>query len=164
MSTVGFCVYWATHRSNASCKEEQSDEEEIVGNDRNITSDNEGNCTKKKEVSNISIWSMLYGFLKPDLLWLVLAIPVFNFLLYLVDYSLDLWQFHLQSALLSAYFNIKINLALGDLLNVIQTCLQTSMPSGDNFLATFINLVKEPATNLLTIYFFQVRIIYTIKT
>ncbi|KAJ6225386.1 hypothetical protein RDWZM_003931 [Blomia tropicalis] len=78
---------------------------------------------------SLSVWTTIFHFLKPDL-----------------------------SAILAAYFNIKINLALGDLMNAIQNCLQSSSLanlSGSVFFSRFTELVKNPALNLFSIYMFQ---------
>ncbi|OTF81386.1 hypothetical protein BLA29_002209 [Euroglyphus maynei] len=84
----------------------------------------------------ISIWSKLYEFLKPDILWFLFSIPC---------------------ALLSAYYNIQINLELGNLMNVIQESLKsgTLTESSEDFIEKFIDLVKEPAKNLLFDYLSQ---------
>lgn len=136
LSTAGVCVYFATQKSQAFCKEALSKEKSLVGqNDE--TSDNDDKCTEKsvqKAASSKSVWAVIGSFIKPDLVWFMLAIP---------------------SAILAAYFNIKINLALGDLLNVIQSSLQASIPTGENFLAHFTSLIKTPAINLIVIYFNQ---------
>lgn len=44
------------------------------------------------------------------------------------------------------------------MLNVIQSSLQASIPTGENFLAHFTSLIKTPAINLIVIYFNQVQL------
>nr|XP_046914963.1 mitochondrial potassium channel ATP-binding subunit-like isoform X2 [Dermatophagoides farinae] len=84
----------------------------------------------------ISIWSKLYEFIKPDILWFLFSIPC---------------------ALMSAYYNIQINLELGNLMNVIQESLKsgTLIESSDDFIKQFIELIKEPAKNLIFDYLSQ---------
>ena len=58
---------------------------------------------------------------------------------------------------MSAYYNIQINLELGNLMNVIQESLKsgTLIESSDDFIKQFIELIKEPAKNLIFDYLSQ---------
>ena len=92
LSTAGVCVYFATQKSQAFCKEALSKEKSPVGqNDE--TSDNDDKCTEKsvqKAASSKSVWAVIGSFIKPDLVWFMLAIPVivFIYFLFILTFSL----------------------------------------------------------------------------
>lgn len=77
LSTAGVCVFFATQRSQAFC-EALPDEDTVSENDE--TSDNKDKCTERglQKTNTKSVWSVIGSFLKPDLMWFMLAIPVSN--------------------------------------------------------------------------------------
>lgn len=76
LSTAGVVVYFATQKSPAFCKEALLNENDFSQNDEK--SDNKDKCTEKSlyKTNYKSVWSVICSFLKPDLVWFMLAIPV----------------------------------------------------------------------------------------